>query len=257
MKKIIIANWKMNPRSSKDALRLAGGVARGLKNIKGVDVVLAPPFVFLSAIRHTPYAVRSKVKLGAQDVFWENLPAGGGAYTGEVSALQLKALGVRMVIVGHSERRAMGETSEVIRKKVLAALSAGLKAVLCVGEAERKSGEVFPKIVRDELLGGIRKIKKSLLKNLIIAYEPVWAIGSGKADTPKNVYEMAILIRRELYRALGKRAASKIPVLYGGSVDGKNAAEFVAKGAVDGFLVGGASLSSGKFVRLVKAVANL
>lgn len=253
MRKIIIANWKMNPVSPRSTLRLASGIARGVKDVRGVEVALAPPFVFLPAVSRMLYAVRSKIKLGAQNCFYET----SGPYTGEVSPSQLKAYGVRLVIVGHSERRAMGETNEIVRKKVLAALSAGLKAVLCVGEAERKSGEVFPKIVRDELLGGIRKIKKSLLKNLIVAYEPVWAIGSGKADTPKNVYEMAILIRRELYRALGKRAASKIPVLYGGSVDEKNAAEFVMGGAVDGLLVGGASVNAGKFIKIVEDTAKI
>ena len=219
MKKLIIANWKMNPASPQSALRLASAVARRLKNVKKVNVILAPPFVFLPIIKNA-----APLKVAAQDVFWER----AGAYTGEISPLQLKASGVKLVIIGHSERRAMGETNELIRKKIFAALSAGLKAVLCVGEAERKPNEVFPKIVREELLGGIRKIKKSLLANLIIAYEPVWAISTasrGKADTPKNVYEMVILIRRELYRALGKRVASKIPVLYGGSVDKKNAAE--------------------------------
>lgn len=255
MKKIIIANWKMNPKSPKDALRLANGVWRGIKNIKNVEVVLAPPFIFLPNVSRSMFHV-SRFKLAAQDAFYES----GGAYTGEISASQLKSIGVKYIILGHSERRAMGETNEIVRKKLKIVLESGLKAVLCVGEAERKSGEVFPKIVREELLGGIRKIKKSLLANLIVAYEPVWAIsgnGRGKADTPKNVYEMAILIRRELYRALGRRVASKIPALYGGSVDEKNAAEFVAKGAVDGLLVGRTSLNANKFVKLVKAVAHL
>ncbi|QQG42623.1 MAG: triose-phosphate isomerase [Candidatus Giovannonibacteria bacterium] len=256
MKKIIIANWKMAPQTPREALHLANEVGRGVKSVRGVEIVLVPPFVFLPILRHTPYAVRNIFKLGAQDVFYER----EGAFTGEISPLQLKASGARIVVIGHSERRAMGETDEAVNKKTKAVLESGMRAVLCVGEKERKPGEVFPKIVREELLGGIRKIKKSLLANLIIAYEPVWAIsggGRGKADTPKNVYEMAILIRRELYRALGKRAASKIPVLYGGSVDEKNAADFVAKGAVDGLLVGGASLNAKKFVSLVKAVDKI
>lgn len=253
MKKIIIANWKMNPKSPKDALRLADQVGRGLKNVKGVDVVLAPPFVFLPALRHMPYAASRTFRLGAQNCFYEK----SGAYTGEVSALQLKALGVRLVILGHSERRALGETDEIVRNKLKAVLENNLKAVLCVGEKDKKHDEVFPRAVRDELHLGIKKIKKSLLKNLIIVHEPIWAVGSGKADSPKNIYEMSLLIRRELYRMLGKRAASKIPVLYGGSVDKKNAAEFVAKGAVDGLLVGAASLNAQKFVRLIKEVSQI
>lgn len=243
----------MAPTTPAQALRLASEVGRGLKNVRNIDVVLAPPFIYLPLLRHTPYVIRHTFQFGAQDCFYEK----AGAYTGEISALQLKALGVRLVIVGHSERRALGETDEAIRKKILAALYAGLRPVLCVGEAERKPGEVFPRVVREELLGGIRKIKKSLLASLIVAYEPVWAIGSGRADTPKNVYEITTIIRRELYRMVGKRIASKIPVLYGGSVDDKNAYVFVKEGAVDGLLVGGASLDAKKFVKLVKEIAKI
>ena len=253
MKKIIIANWKMNPKSPKEALRLTDKVGRGLKNVRGVEAVLAPPFIYLPLLRHMPYAVSRTFKLCAQDCFYEN----SGAYTGEISPLQLKNYGVRLVIVGHSERRGLGEDNETVRKKLKAVLESGMRAVLCVGEKEKEREVVFPKIIRDELHEGLRKIKKSLLRNLVIAYEPVWAIGTGKADNPKNVYEISLLIRRELYRMLGKRIASEIPVLYGGSVDEKNAAEFVKEGRADGLLVGGASLNPKKIVKIVKEVANL
>jgi len=132
-----------------------------------------------------------------------------------------------------------------------------MRAVLCVGEKEKTKEEAFPQIVRDELHSGLKKIRKSLFKNLIIAYEPIWAIGTGKADNPKDVYEMVLMIRRELYRMLGKKIASKIPILYGGSVDEKNAAVFVKEGAADGLLVGGASLNAKKFVRIVREVAKI
>ena len=148
----------------------------------------------------------------------------------------------------------MGESNEVVHKKLNAALGGGLKAVLCVGEKEKEREIVFPKIIRDELHEGLRKIKKSLIKNLIIAYEPVWAIGTGKADTPKDVYEMSILLRRELYKMFGKKIASKVPILYGGSVTAENAAEFVGRGMVDGLLVGGASLNAKSFVKIVEEV---
>lgn len=254
MKKIIIANWKMNPKSPRDALLLADRVGRGVKGIKNVDVVLAPPFVFLRDV--SSFKLRgSRFKLSAQDVFWENPPAGGGAYTGEISASQLKALGVRLIIVGHSERRALGETNEIIRKKLKAVLESGTQAVLCVGEKEKERDVVFPKIIRDEIHEGLRKIKKPLLKNLIIAYEPIWAIGTGMADTPKDVYEMTVLIRRELYKMFGKKIASKVPILYGGSVTAENAAEFVEKSAVDGLLIGGASLNPKSFVNIIKEVS--
>lgn len=251
MKKLIVANWKMNPSTPRQALRLANGVGRGLKNVRNVEVVLAPPFVFLSHVSSSMLRA-SRFKLGAQDCFYVKT----GAYTGEISPLQLKALGVGLVIVGHSERRELGETNEIVRKKLKAALESGMHAVLCVGEKERERDVVFPKIIRDELREGLKKIKKSLLKNLIIAYEPIWAIGTGRADTSESVYEMSILIRRELYRTLGKRIAAKIPILYGGSVEERNAEDFVKKGAVDGLLVGGASLNAKKFVKIVKEIVK-
>lgn len=244
MKKIIIGNWKMNPKTARDATRLASAVMRGVKNIKNVDVVLAPPFIFLPLI--------SNLKLGAQNAFWER----AGAYTGEISPIQLKACGIKLVIVGHSERRALGETDEIVNKKLKAVLEQNMRAVLCVGEKEKEKekDEAFPKIVRDELHSGLKRIKKSLLKNLVVAYEPVWAIGTGRADTPKNVYEMALMVRRELYRMLGRRIAERIPILYGGSVDAGNAKTFVKESGVDGLLVGGASLNHKKFVKIVKDV---
>ena len=252
MKKLLIANWKMNPQTAQQALRLARKVGRGIKNIRNVEVVLAPPFVFLYSLSNFK-SPTSYFKLGAQDVFYEK----AGTYTGEISASQLKALGVKLVIVGHSERRALGETNEIINKKLKAVLKTGMRAVLCVGEAERQKEIAFPKIIRDELHEGLARVKKSLLRNLVIAYEPIWAIGSGREDTPKNVYEITIIIRRELYRMIGKRSASKIPVLYGGSVDDKNAYDFIKEGAVDGLLVGGASLNAKKFVRLLKEINKI
>lgn len=235
----------MNPASPREASKLAGKVGRGVRNIRNVEVILTPPFVFLPVV--------SKIKLGAQDVFYEK----AGAYTGEISALQLKASGVRLVIVGHSERRALGETNEIVNKKLKAVLSAGMRAVLCVGETEKQKEVAFPKIIRDELHEGLLRIKKYLLRNLVIVYEPIWAVGTGRADNPKSVYEITTIIRRELYRMVGKRIASKIPVLYGGSVDDKNSYAFLKDGAVDGLLVGGASLNAKKFVRLLKEVDKI
>ena len=242
----------MSPRTPSKALHLAREIARGIKGVKNVEVVLAPPFIYLPVVSNFKFHV-SRFRLGAQDVFWER----EGAYTGEISADQLKASGAKLVIVGHSERRALGETNEIINKKLKAVLGAGMRAVLCVGEAERQKEVAFPKIIRDELYEGLSHIKKPLFRNLIIAYEPIWAVGTGRADTPKNVYEITTIIRRELYRMVGKRIASKIPVIYGGSADDKNAYAFVKDGAVDGLLIGGASLNAEKFVRIVNEVAKL
>jgi len=247
----------MNPQTPQQALQLADKVGRGVRKFRNVEVVLAPPFVFLSDVSSSMLRA-SRFKLAAQDVFWMNPPAGGGgAYTGEISAVQLKAYGVKLVIVGHSERRELGETNDIVRQKIKTVLENGMRAVLCVGEKEKEREVVFPKIIRDELHEGLKKIKKSLIKNLIIAYEPIWAIGGGKADTPKDVYEMSILLRRELYKMFGKRIASRIPILYGGSVDLANAAEFVSKGAADGLLVGGASLNPKSFVKIVEEVSAI
>lgn len=255
MKKIVIANWKMNPKSTKEAKNLAHAVERGAKNTSKVEIVLAPPFPFIVSVAK----IIKKSKLGAQDVFWGNPPAGGGAYTGEVSANQLKSLGVRYIIVGHSERRALGENDEMVNKKLKAIFAAGIKAVFCVGEKERNHNEAFPLMVRDEIHGALCGIKKSLLKNLIITYEPIWAISTeknGKPTTPKNVFEISILIRRELFRLFGKKTALQIPILYGGSVNEKNAALFVSEGRVDGLLVGGASLNPKSFLKIIDAVAR-
>lgn len=257
MKKLIIANWKMNPLTAQQALRLARDVKRGARGLRNVQVVLAPPFIYLQLIAKKSLAsLRGRsgaLKISAQDVFWEK----EGAYTGEISVSQLKSIGVKYVIVGHSERRALGETNEIVNKKLKAVLGAGMRAVLSVGEAERQKDIAFPKIIRDELHEGLSRIKKYLLRNLVVAYEPIWAIGTGRADNPKSVYEITTIIRRELYRMVGKRIASKIPVLYGGSVDDKNSYAFVKDGAVDGLLVGGVSLNAKKFVRLLKEVNKI
>lgn len=252
MKKLIIANWKMNPRTAKEAISLARTVAMGNRQFsRKIDVVLAPPFPFLHL---KPYILN--LKLGAQDVFWKP----EGAYTGEVSVFQLRSLGVSYVIIGHSERRALGETSDIVQKKLFAALKAGLRAVLCVGESEYKRDAAFPPQVREELHTELRGIPKHLFRNLIVVYEPVWAISSvrgSKPDNPKNVFEMGILIRRELVRLIGKKRAMATPILYGGSVDEKNAAAFVREGRVDGLLVGGASLRQKSFIGIVRSVAEI
>jgi len=246
VKKIIIANWKMNPKTSREAEILARGISEAAKNSKNCEVIIAPPFVHIRAVR--------SVKLGAQDVFWEK----SGPYTGEISTLQLKAYGVSLVLVGHSERRALGETNEEINKKIKAVLESGIKAVLCVGEIEKQKEVAFPVIIHQELKEGLRGINKSLLKNLIVVYEPVWAISThGKADSPKNVFEMSVLIRRELLKMFGKKTAFSIPIIYGGSVDEKNAADFIKYGRVDGLLVGAASLNAKKFIEIIKRVSEL
>lgn len=252
MKKLIIANWKMNPQGSQDARRLANKIWRGVQKFRNIEVALAPPFIHLPLIFNLKPPT-SDIKLCAQDAFYEK----SGAYTGEISTSQLKSYGVKLIIVGHSERRALGETDDIVNKKLKAVFAGGMRALLCVGEKEKIKDEAFPTVIRDEIHFGLKKIKKSLLKNLIIAYEPIWAIGAGKADAPKDIYEMTLMIRRELCRMLGRNIALRVPILYGGSVDERNVVALLKHGGVDGFLVGGASLNHKKFVKMVKEASSI
>jgi len=239
MKKLVVANWKMNPASPGQAWLLARN-----EDFKGV--VIAPPFPFLPLISK----ILRKAKAGAQDVFW----AEGGAYTGEVSSRQLRSLGADYVIVGHSERRALGETDEIINKKVKAALGEGLKVILCVGEPWiiRQKGIAAAKtFVKNQLQKDLRGIRNKELgiRNLVIAYEPVWAIGTGRADKPKETVEMVSFIKQSLVIS----HKSPVRVLYGGSVTAKNAKHFLSQKDIDGALVGGASLRPEEFKKIIES----
>ncbi|MDI6820744.1 MAG: triose-phosphate isomerase [Patescibacteria group bacterium] len=243
-KKLIIANWKMNPIMRNEAIKLA-------RQSDFSNIVIAPPFLFLSDISK----VLKKACLGAQDVFWENPPTGGGAYTGEISPSMLKSFRVEYVIIGHSERRcSLNESDELINKKVLACLKNGLKVILCIGEdwSKRKMGLIHAKkFVENQLLKDIAGLKENDLKvgKLIIAYEPVWAIGTGKSDNPKEIREMTSFIKDILYSKFKTR---NIKVLYGGSVNSKNIKSFLSVGEIDGALVGGVSLKPNEFKKVIK-----
>lgn len=245
-KKIIIANWKMNPQSYPAAEKILKEILAGIKKIKNsAEIVICPPFTWLTDFSHK---VKS-VKWGAQDVFWKS----EGAFTGEISPKMLKNSGVKYVIVGHSERREhLGETDEMINKKVKAGLSAGLKVVLCVGERERTEPN-FQDFIKNELQADLAGLSGRLAKNLLIAYEPLWAIGTGNAAEPDDVFEMATYIRRVIFDILGKRAAYETAILYGGSVDHKNAFSFLHARSVGGLLVGGASIIPKEFIGIVSA----
>jgi len=239
MKKLIIGNWKMNPHSRAEAIRLA-------KRIDLPGLVIAPPFVYLESVGKQ----LKKAILGAQDVFW-NVDQKGGAATGEISFKMLKNLKVRYVIVGHSERRAMlGETDKIVNNKTKEILSAGLFVVVCVGEPEqiRKKGlSAAQKFVRKQLqesLKNISKIKNARTK-LIIAYEPIWAIGTGVPATPKDASLMIHFIKRTVH---AKKLNPK--VLYGGSVNGKNIKDFLSASGIDGALVGGASIKAAEIKKI-------
>jgi triosephosphate isomerase (TIM) len=243
MKKLIVANWKENPGTEAAGLKLFHAVA---KAPRGADVVICPPFVYLEEISRAFKKLQSKknLALGAQDVFWEE----GGAFTGTAGPKMLRSVGVRYVIIGHSERRRVfNETDAMVNKKIKLALKDGLKVVLCVGEpiAIRKKGiaaaETFIKNQLKNGLAGVRKDEK-----IIVAYEPIWAIGSGKNDNPEDATTMAKLIK--------KHGVARF--LYGGSVTSKNIADYVHYKSIDGALVGGASLKAQEFNKILDKIKN-
>lgn len=238
MAKLIIANWKMNPRTEAESLKLA-------KVSDFPNVVVAPPFVFLDAAKN----ILRRADLGAQNVAAEK----EGAETGEIAVSQLKALGVRYVIIGHSERRALGETDRLINRKIKIALENDLKAILCVGEplTVRKRGlRAAQNFVGKQLLSDLRGVRKS--NNLLIAYEPIWAIGTGKSDNPAETVAMTIFIKKNLY----SKFKINTKLLYGGSVNAKNALAFLREGEINGALVGGASLKPAEFKKIVKIASQ-
>lgn len=252
-KRLIIGNWKMNPWKMDDARKIFDGVKKEAGKLAHVQTVVCPPFVFLSDLSKRVSGHRCV--LGAQDVFSEM----EGAYTGEVSPLMLASFGVKYVIIGHSERRALGETDEMINKKVLATLKMGHIAVLCVGEKERdETGEYFP-FIKNQIEAALSKVPKRLLSNIVIAYEPVWAIGKNATGVilPSDLLEMNIFIRKTVSDLFGRASAQAISLLYGGSVDEKNAEVFLKEGEANGLLVGRASLDAGKFITILKIAEKI
>lgn len=233
MEKLIVANWKSNPASIKKAQKLALA-----EDYNGV--VIAPPFPYLDAVG----ALLKNASLAAQDVFWKD----GGAYTGEVSVSQLRDLGVKYVIVGHSERRALGETDDIVSKKVEAVLGANMQVIICVGEhlETRKHGiEEAKKFIIRQLKIGLKGVQKKNSRDVAVVYEPIWAISTNPSSVPDIPEESAELI------AYIKNAVNIPRVFYGGSVNAKNAHEFLNQNDIDGVLVGGASLKPNEFKGII------
>jgi triosephosphate isomerase len=252
-KALLAANWKMNPVDGGEAV----DIVRGVLPVAGasadaVEVVLCPPFPWLLGVAEVLEG--STVKLGAQDCFWEL----SGAYTGEVSPAMLRGW-CQWVIVGHSERRIyLGETDDMVARKAAAALSCGLSTIVCVGELEDhydagKSDE----IVTAQVKGSLALVSADDSSRLVIAYEPVWAIGSGKSADPEHAYKTMRLIRKVTGELIGAGAARKVRVLYGGSVNAANVESYVELPLCDGCLVGGASLKADEFTQIVKVTAEV
>jgi triosephosphate isomerase (TIM) len=250
---LVAANWKMNPTDAGDALDLVRGilsVARG--HADRVEVVIMPPFPWLLGVSEV--IAESGVKLGAQDCFWEI----SGAYTGEVSPAMLKGW-CDWVIVGHSERRMhLGETDEMVAKKTAAALGCDLKVIMCVGElGDQFDAGASDEVVTTQVKAGLANCSADDSARLVIAYEPVWAIGSGKSADPEHAYRIMRLIRKVVGEMIGAGAARKVRVLYGGSVKSTNVQSYVELPLCDGCLVGGASLDAEEFAHIVKVTAEV
>jgi len=247
MKPLIVANWKCNPTTGKEAKALFNSIGKGIKNVEEVKVVICPPFVYLANLQLTTY----NLKLGAQDCFGE----GKGAFTGEISPVMLKNLGVDYVIIGHSERRKyQKETDEMINKKLKTALKTGLKVILCIDNISqipsflrKRGGRRGRSPLRRPSFLRKRGLVKKELANLIIAYEPIFAVGTGKPCPVEKANKMRTAIKKEVFD-------KNIPILYGGSVNFRNAGDYIKKGGFQGLLIGSTSLNAKEFIKIVKDI---
>ncbi|MBU1088027.1 MAG: triose-phosphate isomerase [Candidatus Omnitrophica bacterium] len=247
-KPIMAGNWKMN-KTITEALDLVRQLSMELKDIKDVDILVCPAFTALHSVSQAVEG--SNIKMGAQNLFWEEK----GAFTGEVSALMLKDTHCEYVILGHSERRSIfKETNDQVNKKIKAALKADLLPILCVGERlqEREDDKTYD-VIADQVKGSLADISADELKNIIIAYEPVWAIGTGKVASPEQAQEVHAFIRKLISDNFGVETAQGLRIQYGGSVKPDNIKDLINQPDIDGALVGGASLKAEDFIQLVQA----
>lgn len=243
-KPLIAANWKMN-LTLQEAKDFANELKKTTFDYKNKDVLIAPPSLYLTEM----IKILKKVKLSAQNIHFEST----GAFTGEISADMLLSLGVKWTIIGHSERRQLfGETDEMINKKVLKALDKGLNVILCVGELlNEREAQIEKEIVISQLGLNLNNISSEQMKQVVIAYEPVWAIGTGKTAKSEDAEEMHKTIRDFIKKKYGRKIANNIRILYGGSVKPDNIKELMSMNNIDGVLVGGASLKFDSFLKII------
>lgn len=242
---MIAGNWKMN-KTLDEAIKLANDIKNGERK-ENVEAVLCVPFINLTEVKKVIEG--TDIKLGAQNVHWED----SGAYTGEVSPTMLKSIGIDYVIIGHSERRQyFNETDEIVNKKMKAALNHGLKPILCVGETleEREKG-IEKDVVKNQIIKAFDGLEEKEASNVVIAYEPIWAIGTGKTASSEDANEMLGFIRQTIGDIYTKDLENNIRILYGGSVKPANVKDFMAQDEIDGALVGGASLKGEDFLSLI------
>ncbi|MCK4329828.1 triose-phosphate isomerase [candidate division WOR-3 bacterium] len=246
-KPLIAGNWKMNMGGS-DSKELSRSIRNALDDYTDIDILLCPPY---TAITHVYEIIKNtSIILGAQNCFYESK----GAFTGEISPLFLLDIGCKYVILGHSERRYyFGETADLIGKKMICSLDSGLNIILCVGEKleERENGEAF-EIVKSQLEGSFRNLPEDYLKKITVAYEPVWAIGTGKTCEPNMAEEMHHFIRSWFKVKFGDIISNNLRILYGGSIKPENISSLIVKEDIDGGLIGGASLNVDSFIQIIK-----
>lgn len=251
-KKLIIGNWKMNPASLEEAIDISNKIRLMSEGLKQTDVVIAPPYVYISSTK--PKEESRNFFMGAQSASID----AEGAHTGEVSAKMLKDIGVQYVIIGHSEQRERGETNEIVSKKISAVLDAGLIPVVCIGEKTRdqESGAHYD-FLRDQIKQTFSNVAKKFAKDIVIAYEPIWAVGATEPMVPDQILETTIFIRKVFADLFDPKIAKKVTVLYGGSVNFKNAESIMSVGKVDGLLVGRESVNITGFLELLRVVDSL
>lgn len=247
IKGFIGGNWKMN-KLTKEAKELVESLNKNLTLLRGSDIVIFPPFTLLYFLKD--FITLQNLHLGAQNMHWEE----SGPYTGEISPLMLKDVGVEYVIIGHSERRNFfGESDDIINKKLISALKYGLKPVLCLGETlEDRKNKREKEVIENQFKNDLKRVPINLIENIVIAYEPVWAIGTGINASPREAEEMHKFIKSLLNKYADKDVAQKIRVIYGGSVRVENVEELASEEDIDGFLVGGASLRSDTFSKIIE-----
>ncbi len=246
---LVIANWKMNPMTMKEAHVIFSGIKTASKKCTEINVVVAPPILYVSELKKL--VGKTGLALGAQNTHFDVK----GAYTGEHSIVQLVDAGVTYVIIGHSERRLMGETDEMVGRKVAATIKGKLTAVVCVGEKTRDTQGNFYSLIEQQIKLAVGDVQKSRLKDVVLAYEPIWAIGTGATATAADVMEMQLFIKKILTKLFDRNIAKTVRIIYGGSVNAENAKDLFTGGGVSGFLVGGASLKPVDFGKIIQAVS--
>jgi len=251
---LIIGNWKMNPQSASLAKKLFSDIKNELRGkvAKDTSVVIAPPSLYLEKA-HKINGRSKYLTLGAQTVHHAKL----GAYTGEVSISMLKDLEVTTVILGHSDRRATGETDELVNQKLRATIKAGMVGVVCIGENKRDTSGHYLSFIEQQIRKAMASISRAKLGQIVIAYEPIWAIGTGDSATSTDIHEMKLFIEKIISDIYGRNMAKKVRIIYGGSVNKRNAKDLHKDGMMNGFLVGGASLHAEEFAEIIKEVQKV